>query len=109
MNNFMTIVIGTDEPDDTPEHHEKLWSHMLSAFRTSSASVLNILGLRLRIAVSSIHRNVGNVYDAYQETQAIIDHFQLLDSDDDMISVEAIMLENVLDEQDRSANICRSS
>ena len=94
MNNFLTLAIGTDEEDDTPELHDKLWSRILKSIRASADSVANLLSLHLHIAVSSIHRNIGNVYDAYWETHAIIEHFTFLNGTQDIITVEDIMLED---------------
>ncbi len=37
--------------------------------------ILRELGLRLELALSNLHLNTGNVYDAYQEAFSIARHF----------------------------------
>ena len=101
VNNFLTLALGIDGLDDTPEHHEALWNGIDSSLQRSLESAESCLGLRLHLAVSSAHRNIGNVYDAYVEAQAIIEHFSFFVHRRGVITAEEVMSERLPDEQRR--------
>ena len=94
VNNFLSLAVGTNDPDDTPESHVQLYSRIVRATRSALDSISNILGLKLHVAVSAVHRNIGNVYDAYLEAHAIVENYTLLEGESDIITVEDVMADD---------------